>query len=124
MMNYIKLGEKAPIGKEVVKSRCLGSFDMFWDEIKRNHSNNKNLKGFDKNDWRSAYDRALHFDGLNDIHTSDPSLNELDIIAKKFLLGLSYKEWIKHFDREGFNRSKYTPDLDIDTVKITVQNDM
>ena len=84
MINYIEVGKLVPANKKIKKHKCWGVFDTLWDEVQRNYADREDLAGFSKNDWRSAYDRALHFDGC---FVSTPNLLGLDAIVNNFLLG-------------------------------------
>ena len=102
MIRYIEIGKLVRSNKEVVKVSCCGSWPIFWLEVKAYYLGRKEFEGFDKNDWYGAYDRALCFDDMS-IFTHEVA--ELNAVARYFLLGLSHKGWVKHFDREGFNRA-------------------
>ncbi|WP_198331424.1 hypothetical protein [Psychrobacter aquimaris] len=102
MINYIEVGKLVPANKKITKHKCWGVFDTLWDEVQRNYADREDLAGFSKNDWRSAYDRALHFDGLDSFVISTPSLVVLDVIVNNFLLGYCHHEWVKHCNRAGY----------------------
>lgn len=99
MINYIEVGKLVPANKKIIKHKCWGVFDTLWDEVQRNYTDREDLVGFSKNDWRSSYNRALHFDGLDSYVIRTPSLAVLDAIVNHFLLGYCYHGWVKHFDR-------------------------
>lgn len=102
MINYIEVGKLVPANKKIKKHKCWGVFDTLWDEVQRNYADREDLAGFGKNDWRSAYDRALHFDDLDGCVMSTPNLVVLDAIVNSFLLGYCYHEWVKRFNYAGY----------------------
>lgn len=102
MINYIEVGKLVPANKKIIKHKCWGVFDTLWDEVQRNYADREDLAGFGKNDWRSAYNRALHFDDLDGCVMSTPNLVVLDAIVNSFLLGYCYHEWVKRFNYAGY----------------------
>ncbi|MGP4716911.1 hypothetical protein ACTXGL_09770 [Psychrobacter sp. T6-6] len=99
MINYIEVGKLVPANKKIKKHKCWGVFDTLWDEVQRNYADREDLAGFSKNDWRSAYDRALHLDDLDGCVMSTVPL---DSIVKSFLLGYCYHGWVKRFNYAGY----------------------
>ncbi|WP_394211143.1 hypothetical protein [Psychrobacter piscatorii] len=102
MINYIEVGKLVPANKKIIKHKCWGVFDTLWDEVQRNYADREDLAGFGKSDWRSAYDRALHSDGLDGCVMSTPSLAVLDAIVNNFLLGYCHHKWVKHCNLAGY----------------------